>query len=311
MTDKVIIFINPYSGAGRALEKWNRIRPSLGERLGDYDCRILLHPEDWHPQVAEMLDRGKTSFVAGGGDGTVNILLNALLTQCTPVQRTKIRLGAIGLGSSNDFHKPFQMVDFIAGIPCKIDLARALPRDIGVLDYSDNGKVTRRFFMANASLGATANANYFFNHPDTILSWLKQHSVTAAIYYAALTTIMHHRNLDLELDAIDVGSSPITNIAILKNPHFSGSLHYKTSSNYQNGLFEVFCARSMNRWELIRLLTQLANGGASLSQKLVHRTIPHLNVSAKSAFAVEFDGEVVRCGSCQFSILQHYLQVCQ
>ena len=70
------------------------------------------------------------------GSGTVNGVLNAILAQGADVT-----LGAIGLGSSNDFHKPFAKDKRVGGAPVRLDASRAIRADVGraVLTDRDTG----------------------------------------------------------------------------------------------------------------------------------------------------------------------------
>ena len=45
-------------------------------------------------------------------------------------------LGAIGLGSSNDFHKPFKQNN--KNVPIRLNFTEAIPHDLGEVVYANN-----------------------------------------------------------------------------------------------------------------------------------------------------------------------------
>ncbi len=158
--------------------------------------------------IGEALDRGERHFVAAGGDGTVNLLLNTLLA-LKPERETGLAVGAIALGSSNDFHKPVQPWQCTGGISCKIDFSAATPRDVVHVSYSGKGGEACRFFLINASAGLTAEANAFFNNTDRLLGWLKQRYTDPAILYAAIRTILRYRNEEMTLTFPDAEAATV------------------------------------------------------------------------------------------------------
>ena len=308
----MLILLNPYSGGGRALEKWNRIQDEVNHRYDDPALRIVEETERWDHLIQQSLAEGERNFVAAGGDGTVNILLNALLTSTTLSQKGEITLGAIGLGSSNDFHKPFGSTEQIGGIPCRLNWQGATSRDIGCLSYRDNDSIRSKYFISNASIGITANANYFFNHPDRVLSHLKKHFVNGAIYYAALYSIVKHRNIAVTIGSGINHGEPVrlSNLAIIKNPHFSGSMRYAVLPDYQNKEFEIFSCHDMHRSDLVRLLYHCAHGGTNSLPNINSWKGDSLSVRAATDFAVEYDGEIIRTTTCRFSIFPTSIKVC-
>ncbi len=94
--------------------------------------------------VGEALDRGANRIIAGGGDGTINAVANALVEQTEPDQ--EVTLGVMPLGTANDFARG-------CGLPVD-DLAECLriactrqgrPVDVGVMN--------KRHFVNVASMG--------------------------------------------------------------------------------------------------------------------------------------------------------------
>ncbi len=102
----MIVILNPKAGGGTALARWRRIEPRVRERIGEYTFTVAESEAMVEETVAEALERGEREFVAAGGDGMVNLVMSAILAAAPPGVLATVRLGAVGLGSSNDFHKP-------------------------------------------------------------------------------------------------------------------------------------------------------------------------------------------------------------
>lgn len=293
------------------MRKWARVSPILSDRGIASRVYFLNGRASTDRHLREALNSGETDFIAAGGDGTVNALLNALIGSATPAQLGRVRFGAIGLGSSNDFHKPFGTENLAEGIPCRLDLSRARPRDVGcVTCRAGSGPVTR-YFLVNASIGATADANDFFNRPDGALRLLKRVHTPSAILYAALRTISSHRNLHAVIQSPEVGTIPttISYLGVMKSPHFSGSLRFNFPARFSDGRLAVQLFPGLERVGLLRLLIRLAEGRSTDRQSRSWST-RLLTVTADCPFAVEFDGEIVRTSEARFSILPQFLKVC-
>lgn len=308
----MVILVNTAASGGTALRKWRTVRTHLTE-LGIAGEAFLTNGKISAQQaVCQALDSGETEFVAAGGDGTVNLLLNLLIEFATPAQLATLRLGAIGIGSSNDFHKPYKSEHTFREIPCALGFRAASPRDVGRVVYDDGGSERTRYFLINASAGATARANFTFNNPDRVLRMLKRFSTDAAILYAAVRTIFLHRNQDVRIVCPVRGSvtTPLTNFALLKNPNVSGGLSYGGSPSYDDGTLRVCLAHSMNRNDLFRLLWSLQKKRFPAWPTCDSWTSPSVALSSPEPFAVEYDGEVISTTSARFDVLHNHLRVC-
>jgi len=308
----MIVFLNPASGGGQGEVLWRKVEPSLRERG---ITAKTLRPKTTL-DIQECVEReyagGEREFIAAGGDGSVNGLLNGLMTALRAPARKNVALGAIGLGSSNDFHKPFSEASAINGIPAKINFSLASPRDVGVLEFVDRGNTVTRYFLVNASVGLTADANHFFNSPDALLALLKRTHTPSAIAYAAVLTIFgfSSRSFDISTGNALRSKVALTNLNILKSPHVSGTLTYPLPPAYDTGQLDCFLASAMGIGERLRLLRSLSQGKVPLTPKLETFRCSNLAATSGSPFAVEFDGEIVVTSEARFSVLQQHLRVC-
>jgi diacylglycerol kinase (ATP) len=313
MGTHMVLFINPYAGGGKALRKWRQIESQLSDRLGGVTPLILGRDTSVKEYVGRILRQGKTEFIAAGGDGTVNLLLESLMEQASPSLLPRLKVGAIGLGSSNDFHKPFQAESFVSGIPTKVNFGSTIYRDVGLLTYeNEGGDLCNRHWLLNSSIGITAEANLFFNTPNSVLRFLKRQSTESAIMYAALHTIAtyHNRLMTIMIGDNEPFETRVTNLGIVKNPHFSGNFCYDSDYEPDSGHFYVHLCENMSLRRTLATLWRLSqkkfSGFPSTRSWRTNRIV----VRSEQPLAVEFDGEVIKTRFASFSLKHKLLQVC-
>ncbi len=312
----MIIAINAAAAGGSSLRKWRRIEEALRATDPPPEIFLLNGSTSTAAMLRSALERGETRFVAAGGDGTVNALVNSLLSVTTPSQRRKIQLGAIGLGSSNDFHKPLVSGGMIEGVPTRINFQDSPSRDIGTVSFQTIGGFQTRYFIVNASIGITAEANLLFNRSGLLLGVLKRSFTPAAILYAAIKTIFPYRNIGVGLSrpGQNKRNLSLTNLALLKNPNVSGSLRYDAVIPPDDGLLHAYLFTGLNKPGLLRLLLTLSKGCTCVAKRdprVESFTESSMIVTSARPFALEFDGEVVAARIAQFGILPRHLRVCR
>jgi diacylglycerol kinase family enzyme len=306
------ILLNPYANGGKGRSRWHDVLADARARELGLD-QAQTYDRDPSGAAAWVLDQaqaGVRRFVAAGGDGTVHLALQALLAAQSATGEG-LALGAVALGSSNDFHKPFGAPgrECIGGRPARVDFSRAAAYDVGRVHVDDGPS---RSFLINASVGATAEANFLFNNPGPVLRVLKRTWVDGAIFWAALSTLARFRNLEARIEIEGEGPCDVrlSNLGVVKNPCFSGGFRYDVPQRPDDGWFGVHLCKDLGKTGLVRTLVALGMGRFQGLPGASSRQARAVDVQADRPFAVETDGEVIRTRHARFHLLPGEILVC-
>jgi diacylglycerol kinase (ATP) len=304
-----LVLLNPGCNYGTGRRRWEHVRAGLRERIGDFDIIEFGRADSVKDLTASAVKAGAQFLVAAGGDGTVNVILNALFDSGLAGEVT---LGAVGLGSSNDFHKPYRKEEFIAGHPSRVDLMSARPVDVVRIDYADCGAGGTRCCLLNASIGVTAEANAFFNSRSSVIRALQRLSVDAAVTAAAVRTMLGFTNVPCRIKVDDASESEldVSNMGVIKRPNFAGSLCYDTPVALDDGRMAVNVAYGLSFFGRIAAFVALSRGRFSGRPGTLTSYGTRVEVSSPRPFAVEFDGEVVVACRAVFTIVPKAIKVC-
>ncbi|WP_036530199.1 diacylglycerol kinase family protein [Nocardia sp. CNY236] len=311
----MLVVLNPQSNAGTALRRWQPVESALRERYQDLTVELPSDAEQATKVVQAAITRQKPPpvLVAAGGDGMVNLVLNALMDPATDRPRTAgAVLGAVGLGSSNDFHKPVPAHARIGTVPVRLDADHAELVDVGkaTMSTTDGTRVVR-YFLLNASMGLVAAGNHSFNQATGLVAWLKSRSVEAAIIATTLATIAAHRPLPIVVRGSDwEHRAPITNIGVLKSVHFAGGMYYDTAVTRADGRFDVNIWARAGRLRTVGLIAGLYAGRFRRSRLAVCHRDTTVELRPDRPTPLELDGEITMVESAQLEVLPRVLKVC-
>ncbi len=307
----MLVIVNRNANGGRAARAWQRIRPLVIERVGPFDECDAPDRESVRRCIVGALARGERRFVAAGGDGTVNLVMTDLVERARPEVLARVTFGAIGLGSSNDFHKPRR--DALGGVPCRLDFAHPIQHDVGRSAYVDaEGERGVRHWLINASVGTTAAGNWLYNRATGVVGALKRLSASLGMIGATCVAVLRNRRVRMTLEREDGTSESVLlcNLGVVKNPHFTGVLRYDSPYEPHSGEFFVHLLMSASLWDTIVTLGRLARG--RFAGRCTARTWRARQLALESAtpFAVECDGEIVLAKRVEFSLEPMTLAVC-
>jgi len=146
---EIIILLNPSAGKGNALQQKDRLEHYLSKYSVPHELIVTRSEEDLRELTRENARRAQT-LVGAGGDSTFHITVNEIIKAGEDV-----RFGMIGLGSSNDITREFE-VDTLEKACQALKAGRVTKIDLGCI--SREGKILAYFIgQANVGLGAWVN----------------------------------------------------------------------------------------------------------------------------------------------------------
>jgi diacylglycerol kinase family enzyme len=309
----MLILLNKHSNNGKGLKKWEKFRPELEGKQIPPNYTVISDFKIFSEYLRRELKKGERFLVSAGGDGTIHFLLNQVMQIKRSVRRDVV-MGAIGLGSSNDFHKPYSAAKHRNGrVLARLDYKNAIPHNVGQVDFEDeNGKWQRKYFVINSSIGIIAQANYLFNSKERVVRWLKSRWVEGTIWYSALKTLFASSNISAR---IKVGrrsySTDVTSLSVVINPHVSGSFCYDFNLSPQSDFMGVALCERMGTLARLRTIFSLARSKFSGLPKTRSWRTNTVEILPSSLTPLELDGEVYVARRIKIKLLQGILRVSQ
>ncbi|NNF65602.1 MAG: diacylglycerol kinase family lipid kinase [Acidimicrobiia bacterium] len=142
-----LALVNPSSGRARDLE--SRARQALDSAGIDAEIEVSTSPE----HLQELVDRGIASgvrdFIAVGGDGTTNLVVDQMMRHRW---EEPPRLAILPSGSGSDFIRTFGLPHDLDAVAKRVATESPYLVDVGLLEWSGGD----RYFLNVADIGIAA-----------------------------------------------------------------------------------------------------------------------------------------------------------
>ncbi|NND67374.1 MAG: diacylglycerol kinase family lipid kinase [Halioglobus sp.] len=279
------VIVNPAAAGGKARRKWPALEKKLtaaGVRLRVFDAEQY---GDCETPAREGFEQGLRHFIAVGGDGTANGVINGVLPLC-PDDETQITLGVVPWGTGNDwanFHGlSGEMED------CVKLMAEGVVRhqDIGRVAYTNTaGDRATHYFLNMAGTGF--DTHLLDAMGPTKGSRLRYLWTLLRVYRsyraAAVTAHLEGETLTLSPLLFEVCLGSYIGAGMLIAPDADGS----------DGLFDILAIEQMSTWKMLRSLKYLYNGDIDAHPATHARRCDSLTVDGNSQRFFQCDGELV------------------
>jgi lipid kinase YegS len=265
-------------------------------KLPGLSVRIPWDAQDSAQTIREEIERGATRIIAGGGDGTINGVVNTLLADGR--EPPGAELGVLPLGTANDFAHG-------CGLPVK-DLSRCLELAcLAPAKKIDVGRADSRFFLnvTSGGFGAEITATTpgrlkktLGGSAYTIMGFIKAFGLQP---YEGRLLVPGEEPLEGSMLFMAVGNGRLA----------GGGFEVASEARLDDGLLDLAIVRHEPAMELKRLLAELRTPTSPDNEYLYYRQLAEFTIEAKRKLHFNLDGEPVRTDRVTFSVLPKHLDV--
>jgi diacylglycerol kinase (ATP) len=272
-----LVIVNPTAGGGRAARLIPWLRQLLAVR-DDVELFVTRRSGDAEQRAAASeneIDR----VVAVGGDGTVQEVLNGLLTSGVATAE----LGVVPVGTGND-------------------LARSLglPRDPGAAWRIAMGRSGRAIDVARARNGA-GDARWFASaggigfDAQVAAAMAARHGWRASRAGYLLSTLVELRRFEnqpvrITLDGDEIRRDVLL-VAIANGAYYGGGMRIAPAAEPDDGILDVCVVGDISRLTALRELPNLYRGTHVRHPAVSTHTATTIEIDGTSATRVHLDGE--------------------
>jgi lipid kinase YegS len=246
--------------------------------------------------LSEAMERGATRIIAGGGDGTINAIVNSLIGPGK--KKPSTILGIFPLGTANDFARgcglPLGDLNECLRIACTRE---GRPVDVGVMN--------KRYFINVASLGFGAEITA--TTPIQLKKKLGGGAYTLMGMVKAMNLTPYGGRLLIP------GQDPLVGnilFGAVGNNHFAGGgFDIAPNAKLDDGLLDLMAIMPSPGFSLPQLAKELQDPMNADNRFVFYRQLPQFTIEADQALHCNLDGEPVRKRKLQFGIQPQHLRV--
>ena len=273
-----LFIVNPIAGNGRAHGLAPRIDAWLETR--GLSARLLETRERGHAErlASTAGDLGHDRVVVVGGDGTIQEVVNGLLTAARAAGDGAPALGVIPAGNGNDLVRDLALpLDPMAAVAVALG-EETRPIDIAVASGAD-GRL--RHFAVAGGVGFDARvAHVMYGHR---FPWQRGRAGYFLSTFFELLRFRNHRLrliLDTHEGEVEIERTSLL-VAFANGPYYGGGMQICPGADPSDGFLDVCVAGDLSRWEALRLLPGIYQGAH----------VGHPKVEFVRARSVRFDGD--------------------
>lgn len=295
--------VNPVAGGGRGARVWERLlrdRPELAR------ARVLRSEgaEAAPGALDRALDARPRRVLVLGGDGTVSLAADRLLTRAEASGEAPPPLGIVPAGTGGDLARSLG----IPRAPGKA-LARALagrPRPLDALEVTaDDG--SRRFAVNVVSAGLPGAVDEALGR--------RTRRGRATYLFAALAAFRRYRpvpcRLTVDGEAWGPGEDePVLLVAVANGGAFGRGMRIAPPAVLDDGLLEIVRVRAFPGWQVPVQMARVYLGAHLGSRHVAHRQGTRVEIRPLGAFPpFDVDGDPVPAAALTVRILPGALRV--
>ena len=295
------LIVNPAAGAGRTAKKWPQIM-SLLKNIGlRFEHDLTEAPKHAIELAKSAAKKGYEFIVSVGGDGTINEVVNGL-NDAGSIDH--VLLGIIGTGTGSDYIRTLGIPRHPREACQRLLNPRRVVVDLGVAEYTINGRMAKRLFVNFAGLGFDAEVvkatTQRFKALGSVPSYLM----------GLLTTFLSYQNVEVSLEVDGVTEQRrVCSVMVNNGKYGGGNMFLAPQADPGDGLLDMLIIGDITRPDLLCSLPRIYRGTHLTHPKVTIKRARQIRIETREPISLHADGELLGGSPVSFRILPAALNV--
>lgn len=287
-----LLLVNPAAGGGRAFEILPGLRAFARQSGWRVEICVTQNPDDLAAQACKAAEAGRKRIMVLGGDGTFQVLLNALLAF------PGVILGVIPAGGGNDLAAalglppdPFQAAALLLrGETCCIDAVRVRTSDGKERLYAGGGGVGLDAQAARYAGGAYRNLRGRLRY---VLAGIR-----ALFGFHALRVRLRMEGSEVQnLDAT------VLLAGVLNTPSYGAGLCLAPGAKTDDGKLDLVLLDDLKATEILALLPRLLSRGELRTKRVRRFSVTRVWIETDRPCWFHGEGELLGTTPVEISVV--------
>ncbi|MGN1350321.1 MAG: YegS/Rv2252/BmrU family lipid kinase [Anaerovoracaceae bacterium] len=288
---KVLLFYNPHAGNGMFTNNLDKII----SRFQEHGYLVMpVRASQGAVDVSRViggLDDSFVKIVAAGGDGTINIVVNAMIeNDCY------LPLAVFPAGTANDFAHHFE-------IPTDLDDMIEIAVGDSMIP-ADVGKCNDRYFINVAAIGSVIDVSQKTD------ANLKNALGVLAYYLKALTELPQLHPVKVTITTPEMKfSEDIFFMVVLNGSSAGGFRKLGVESSINDGMVDVIMFRNMKLTDAPKVALKVLQGRHNEDENVIYFKTSQIRIESEKAISTDIDGETGEPLPLEISLLPRRIQI--
>ena len=242
---------------------------------------------------------GRERIFALGGDGTFQVLLNAV----TPNPR--VSLGVLPAGGGNDLAKALGLpLHAVRAAEAILLRGECVPLDAARVRTADG---TERLYMGGGGIGLDAEAARFAGGAYSNMRGRSRYLLSA------IRALRKFQPLNVRL-CLHAPEQSCLNceallVAVLNTPSYGAGLRLAPQADLQDGLLDLVILEDLSLGEVVRILPRLAASGEICTRRIRRHRITKARIETDRPCMFQGDGELIGPAPVEITVVPKAMRV--
>ncbi|WP_013322110.1 lipid kinase [Gloeothece verrucosa] len=286
MTKRALLMVNRYARKGQ------KSLAQAVDALNELDFELITVPIKSCQELAESVHKygpHVDTIIVGGGDGTLNSVVDSLLEQQLP-------LGILPLGTANDLARTLS-------IPLSIPEACKVIAQ-GQTKLIDLGWVNGKYFFNVASMGLSVDIT------EKLTKGAKRRWGILAYGFTALQVLSQTRSFSAEI-RLNGENFPVKTIqiAVGNGRYYGGGMTIAQEATIDDQKLDLYSLELKSWWQIFPLLWSFPQGQHGLLPWVRTLRGEEIEINTRKSLSINTDGELTASTPAKFRVIPKALSV--